>query len=139
MPVDPAPFVIVGMMALFGSIAHAPLAVMLMVAEMTGDLGMLPPAMVSVGVAMLVVRDRSIYRSQLATKADSPAHRFRFAMPVLATLPVRDVMRAPRLVLSSALIDRHRAGAAGRRPTAGCAGPRRIGAIPRGDGPGSHG
>ncbi len=103
MPLDPAPFVIVGMMALFGSIAHAPLAVMLMVAEMTGDLGMLPPAMVSVGIAMLVVRDRSIYRSQLATKADSPAHRFRFAMPVLATLPVRDVMRAPRLVLSSAM------------------------------------
>ncbi len=103
MPVDPAPFVIVGMMALFGSIAHAPLAVMLMVAEMTGDLAMLAPAMVSVGVAMLVVRDRSIYHSQLATKADSPAHRFKFAMPVLATLPVRHAMRAPRVVLDTSL------------------------------------
>ncbi len=100
MPVDPAPFVIVGMMALFGSIAHAPLAVMLMVAEMTGDLAMLAPAMVSVGIAMLIVRDRSIYQSQLATKAESPAHRFRFAMPVLGTLPVRHAMRAPRAVLS---------------------------------------
>src|SRR6478609_8327493 len=36
MPGSAAPFVIVGMMALFGSIAHAPFAVMLMVAEMTG-------------------------------------------------------------------------------------------------------
>ena len=45
--------------------------------------------MVAVGVAMLIVGDSSIYKSQLATKADSPAHRFRFAMPVLATLPVR--------------------------------------------------
>ncbi len=39
-PDTPGPFVIVGMMALFGGIAHAPLAVMLMVAEMTGNLSM---------------------------------------------------------------------------------------------------
>ena len=80
-PVDPAPFVIVAMMALFGSVAHAPLAVMLMVAEMTGNLSMLAPAMVAVGLATFVVGSKSIYRSQLATRADSPAHRFRFAMP----------------------------------------------------------
>ena len=30
-------FVIAGMMACFGSVAHAPLAVMIMVAEMTGS------------------------------------------------------------------------------------------------------
>ena len=35
---DPAPYVIVGMMCCFGSISRAPLAVMLMVAEMTGSL-----------------------------------------------------------------------------------------------------
>jgi chloride channel protein, CIC family len=99
LPADPTPFVIVGMMALFGSIAHAPLAVMLMVAEMTGDLTLLAPAMVAVFVAVLVVRDRSIYRSQLPSRADSPAHRARFAMPVLTTIPVREVMRAPRLLL----------------------------------------
>ena len=65
-PVDPAPFVIVAMMALFGSVAHAPLAVMLMVAEMTGNLSMLAPAMVAVGLATFVVGETSIYRSQLA-------------------------------------------------------------------------
>ena len=35
---DPAPYVIVGMMCCFGGISRAPLAVMLMVAEMTGSL-----------------------------------------------------------------------------------------------------
>src|SRR5579884_1695989 len=50
-PATPGPFVIVGMMALFGGIAHAPLAVMLMVAEMTGNLSMLAPAMIAVGIA----------------------------------------------------------------------------------------
>lgn len=98
-PTDPAPFVIVAMMALFGSVAHAPLAVMLMVAEMTGNLSMLAPAMVAVGLATFVVGQRSIYKSQLATRADSPAHRFRFAMPLLAAVPVGDAARQPRLVL----------------------------------------
>lgn len=98
-PVDPAPFVIVAMMALFGSVAHAPLAVMLMVAEMTGNLSMLAPAMVAVGLATFVVGSKSIYRSQLATRADSPAHRFRFAMPLLAAVAVGDAVRQARVVV----------------------------------------
>ena len=53
---DPAPYVIVGMMACFGSISRAPLAVMLMVAEMTGTLSLIVPAMVAVGLATLIVR-----------------------------------------------------------------------------------
>ena len=87
------------MMALFGSVAHAPLAVMLMVAEMTGNLSMLAPAMVAVGLATFVVGSKSIYRSQLATRADSPAHRFRFAMPLLAAVPVGDAVRQARVVV----------------------------------------
>ena len=100
-PLDPAPFVIVAMMALFGSVAHAPLAVMLMVAEMTGNLSMLAPAMVAVGLATFVVGSKSIYSSQLATRADSPAHRFRFALPLLAAVPVGDAARQPRVVIRS--------------------------------------
>jgi chloride channel protein, CIC family len=98
-PAEPAPFVIVAMMALFGSVAHAPLAVMLMVAEMTGNLSMLAPAMVAVGLATFVVGNRSIYRSQLATRADSPAHRFRFALPLMAAVPVGDAARQARVVI----------------------------------------
>ena len=71
MPVDPAPFVIVGMMALFGGIAHAPLAVMLMVAEMTGNLSLLAPAMVAVAISSALVGDRTIYHSQLPTRDDT--------------------------------------------------------------------
>ena len=99
MPAEPAPFVIVAMMALFGSIAHAPLAVMLMVAEMTGNLAMLAPAMIAIGIATVVVGDRTIYRSQLKTRAEFPAHRFRFAMPLMSTIPAGDVARQARLVL----------------------------------------
>ncbi len=97
-PLDPGPFVIVAMMALFGSIAHAPIAVMLMVAEMTGNLEMLAPAMIAIGAAVLVVGDRSIYKSQLATRAESPAHRFQYSLPLMATIPAGDAARSPRVV-----------------------------------------
>lgn len=94
-PSTPGPFVIVGMMALFGGIAHAPLAVMLMVAEMTGSLSMLAPAMIAVSLASLLVGKTTIYASQVETRADSPAHRIRYAIPLLSTLTVRQAMVAP--------------------------------------------
>jgi CIC family chloride channel protein len=101
LPQSPAPFVIVGMMALFGGIAHAPLAVMLMVAEMTGNLSMLAPAMIAVGVSTALVGDNTIYRSQLPNRASSPAHRIHFAFPLLSSLLVRDAMRPPRIPVRS--------------------------------------
>lgn len=104
-PADPAVFVIVAMMACFGSIARAPLAVMLMVAEMTGNLVLLAPAMIAVGIATLIVRasGQTIYRSQLGSRRDSPAHRLQAGMPLLASVKVTEVMRRPRLVLSADL------------------------------------
>lgn len=92
LPDVPGPFVIVGMMALFGSIAHAPIAVMLMVAEMTGNLSMLAPAMIAVSLAYLLIGKNTIYTSQLPTRADSPAHRLQFTFPLLASLTVRQAM-----------------------------------------------
>jgi H+/Cl- antiporter ClcA/CBS domain-containing protein len=103
LPADPSPFVIVAMMALFGSTARAPLAVMLMVAEMTDSLAMLAPAMLAIGLATLIVGDRSIYSSQLRNRADSPAHQFRFALPLMSAIPAGDAARAARAVLSADL------------------------------------
>jgi CIC family chloride channel protein len=98
-PEAPLSFMVVGMIACFGSVAHAPLGLMLMVAEMTGSLALLPPAMLAIGLATVVVRDHSIYESQLRSRADTPAHRARFGLPLLGTTPVRDVMRRPRVVV----------------------------------------
>jgi H+/Cl- antiporter ClcA len=98
---DPAPYVIVGMMACFGSISRAPLAVMLMVAEMTGTLSLIVPAMLAVGLATLIVRrsDDTIYRSQLKSRAESPAHRILSGLPLLARVAASDAMAPPRCVL----------------------------------------
>ncbi len=99
---NPAPYVIVGMMCCFGGISRAPLAVMLMVAEMTGSLSILGPAMLAVGLAWFIVRrsDDTIYRSQLRTRADAPAQRLLLGMPVLANVSVRRAMASPRLVIT---------------------------------------
>jgi H+/Cl- antiporter ClcA len=102
-PTTPAPFVVVGMIACFGSIAHAPLAVMLMVAEMTGSLQMLAPAMVAVGLATAIVGDATIYENQLRDRTEAPAHRFRFGLPMLTSLPIAEAMRPPREVLDAAV------------------------------------
>jgi CIC family chloride channel protein len=69
-PDSPAVFVVVGMMACFGSVANAPLAVMIMVAEMTGSFSVIPCAMVAVGIAYLLISrsDVSIYRAQRLTR-----------------------------------------------------------------------
>ncbi len=98
---SPTPYVIVGMMCCFGSISRAPLAVMLMVAEMTGSLSILAPAMVAVGLAWFIVRrdDDSIYRSQLQSRAASPAQRLLVGMPLLGNVAVNQAMAPPRLVL----------------------------------------
>ena len=100
---SPAPYVIIGMMSCFGGISRAPLAVMLMVAEMTGSLSILTPAMVAVGISWLIVRrnDDTIYRSQLKSRADAPAQRILAGLPLLAAIPTTRAMVAPRLVVNS--------------------------------------
>ena len=98
---DPAPYVIVGMMSCFGGISRAPLAIMLMVAEMTGTLSLIVPAMVAVGLATLIVRrsDDTIYRSQLRSRSDSPADRILTGLPLLGVARASQAMAVPRCVV----------------------------------------
>jgi H+/Cl- antiporter ClcA/predicted transcriptional regulator len=100
---DPAPYVIVGMMSCFGSISRAPLAVMLMVAEMTGSLSILTPAMIAVGISWLIVRhaDDTMYRSQLKNRSDAPTQRLLAGLPLLAAIPVTRAMAEPTLVVTA--------------------------------------
>jgi len=100
LPASPAPFVIVGMMALFGGIAKAPIAVMLMVAEMTGEFSMLVPAMIAATIAYLVSGETSIYENQVPTRADSPAHRSEYTIPLMQHISVGQAMR--RAVITAA-------------------------------------
>jgi CIC family chloride channel protein len=94
MPPTPEPFVVVGMMALFGGVARAPLAVMFMVGEMAGSYTMLAPAMIAVGISYIIVGHHTIYESQVESPASSPAHRYEYSFPLLQQLKVKDAMNS---------------------------------------------
>ena len=77
----PAPFIIVGMAAVFSGAAHVPIATLMMVTEMTGGYTLLVPAALAVVISYLVqrrlserLRYRSLYEAQVESRADSPAH-----------------------------------------------------------------
>ncbi len=96
LPDGPAPFAVVGMMACFGSIAHVPLAVMLMVAEMTGSYNIMVPGMLAVGLAYLLVRQTgdTIYSEQLDSRESEYANRVSDGLPLLDRIQVFEVRRS---------------------------------------------
>jgi CIC family chloride channel protein len=85
-------FVVVGMIALFGSVSNAPIAVMIMVVEMTGNFSLLIPSMAAVGIAAVITAGKTIYREQVETKADSRAHRGEYLVEILDDVHVSRVM-----------------------------------------------
>ena len=90
-------FAVVGMMAVFGGISRAPLAVLLMVAQMTGNVSIAAPALVAVALSTFIARrfDDSIYRAQLHSRADSAASRMKPGLALLAALPVSSAAAPP--------------------------------------------
>ncbi|KAF5036467.1 H(+)/Cl(-) exchange transporter ClcA [anaerobic digester metagenome] len=92
-PAESVPvFFIVGMIALFGAISHAPIAVMIMVVEMTGDFSLLVPAMGAVSVAVILIGQSTIFREQVLNRSQSPAHRDEYMIEILQDIHVGDVM-----------------------------------------------
>ncbi len=71
-PHSPLAYVVVGMAACLGPVAHAPLAVLVMAVETVGDASLLAPGIVGVLCASAVVRDTTLYRSQLDRRSDLP-------------------------------------------------------------------
>ncbi len=89
----PAPLVIVGMMALFAGVGRVPIAVILMVSEMTGNLSLLAPSMIAVVTSYYLTGSKyTIYHSQVETRADSPAHMGEYNVPLMTRIFVSEAM-----------------------------------------------
>lgn len=76
-----APFVVIGLVAVFGAAARVPFATLLMVAEMTGGYQLLVPAATALSVSLTIqmtltrrLTYKSLYEGQVRSRADSPAH-----------------------------------------------------------------
>lgn len=97
----PAPYALVGMGGFFAGVAKVPVASVIMVSEMTGGYGLLAPLMLVAVVHMLLSRGWTMYKAQVTSQIDSPAHTGDFVIDVLQSLRVRDVLgdiREPRLI-----------------------------------------
>ncbi len=90
---DVAAFVIVGMMAFFGGISKAPLAVLVMVVEMAGSYSLLLPAMLAIFIAYLMTGSNHLYSEQVSTRLRSPAHRDEYRRLLLSEVPVLALTR----------------------------------------------
>jgi len=100
-PSYPSTFIIVGMMALFGGIAKVPLAVILMVTEMTMDYTLLIPSMLACSIAYFITGDNYIYEKQVDVRAESPAHQHDYTVTLLKSLKVKSAMISNVPIISS--------------------------------------
>jgi len=100
-PIETVPvFVIVGMISLFGAVANAPIAVLIMVIEMVGSISIMVPAMAAVGVSSLLKGEETIFRAQVPTKAQSDAHRGEYNQQILRRIPVQNAMTSGAALLT---------------------------------------
>lgn len=89
--VNPGAFGVVGMAGFFAGCAHAPISTIIMVSEMTGSYSLLMPTMWVSTLCFLLCQKVSLYRKQVGSRLDSPAHSGDFLVDVLQDLRVRDV------------------------------------------------
>lgn len=103
----PASYVVVGMAGFFAAAANTPISTLVMVSEMTGNYRLLVPALWVCTFAFMFGRHWKLYRNQVPTRFDSPAHRGDFFIDVLEDLRVRDVLgtRVPRTIPEAATLD----------------------------------
>ena len=81
-------YIIVGMGCFFAAAANVPLASIIMVAEMTGDYNILPPAFLASILAYVVSGEGSIYEQQVEEQFRSPFHEREIVAGLLSRLTV---------------------------------------------------
>jgi CIC family chloride channel protein len=89
---QPGAFVAVGMAGFFSAAANTPISTLVMVSEMTGNYQLLLPALWVCALSYLLGRRWTLYRSQVRSRLDSPAHRGAILGGILESIRVGDVI-----------------------------------------------
>ncbi|TDI39781.1 MAG: chloride channel protein [Acidobacteria bacterium] len=90
---QPGAFVVVGMAGFFAAAANTPISTLVMVSEMTGSYHLLLPSLWVCSISYILGRRWNIYRSQVPSPFQSPAHRKEYYVDLLEDMCVRDVLR----------------------------------------------
>jgi CIC family chloride channel protein len=94
--IDPGAFALVGMATFYGGLAHAPIGSLVMTCELAGSYDLLVPLMLAEGIAFVALRKQVLYRCQVPTKRESPAHRDELVLDLLKGMRVDDVLSRDR-------------------------------------------
>jgi len=81
--VSVASFMVIGMGAFYAGIAHAPIAGIVMIIEMSGNYTLLPPIIIVSIFTFLLSRRISFYKNQVDNRFKSPAHSYNMRADVL--------------------------------------------------------
>lgn len=87
-PISVPSFMLVGMGAFFAGVARAPIASMIMLTDMTGSYALLPPLMVVTILSVILSHRWSIYKGQVSTRFQSPAHYWDMNLNILDNLTI---------------------------------------------------
>ncbi|MFO8085544.1 MAG: chloride channel protein [Desulfobacterales bacterium] len=88
----PGAFVIVGMAGFFTAVSNTPISTIIFVSEMTNSYQLLLPSLLVCSVAYLSSRRWTIYKRQVKSKINSPAHSGDFFVDILQTIRVKDLL-----------------------------------------------
>lgn len=96
--VSPGAFGVVAMAGFFAGIARAPISTIIMVSEMTGSYHLLLPTMWVSTLCFLLCNGTTLYKKQVPTRLESPAHRGDFTVDVLEGIKVKSVYQHHRKI-----------------------------------------
>lgn len=92
--IDVSSVIVVGMVSFFGATAKTPISSIIMGSELTGGYALLAPMMLATFVAYIMSgQHNSIFRSQVLSRSESPAHRKEYQRVILGDHHVKDVMK----------------------------------------------
>lgn len=85
-----ASFMVIGMGAFYAGVAHAPIAGIIMIIEMSGNYSLLPPIIIVSIFTFLLSRRVSFYKNQVDNRFKSPAHSYNMRSDVLEATTLKD-------------------------------------------------
>ncbi len=88
---EPGTFVIVGMAGFFTAVSNTPVSTIIFVSEMTNSYHLLLPSLLVCSVSYLLARKWTIYKKQVKSRIDSPAHAGEFMVDILQSIRVKDL------------------------------------------------
>ncbi|MEM8912769.1 MAG: chloride channel protein [Planctomycetota bacterium] len=106
--VSPQAYAVVGMAGFFAGVSRTPISTVIMIRELTGDFALIVPTMLVSSLTFVIARRFTLYRKQVPTRMESPAHRGDFFVDVLEGLKVADVYprdRSLMMIRESASLD----------------------------------